>query len=719
MNTIAANRSRRQFLKTSVVATGGLLGSGLIVGCAVMPGKSATATALSPSVTAPGAMPNAWVKVGTDNTVSIICARSEMGQGVFTSLPMLVAEELEVSIDKIRVEMAPAREPYMNTMLGAQITGGSTSVPEAYAPLRTAGAQARMMLIAAAAQQWKVDASACRAEDAMVIGPAGQKATYGSLAEAASKLEAPKQPKLKDASAFKIVGKPIKRLDTPAKVDGSAEFGIDVKLPGMLYAALAQCPVIGGKPTGFDAARAKTMPGVMHVVQITDGVAVVADTYWHARKALEAVDVRWDEGAGKSLSSASIGAALKTASAKPGAVIKKLGDVDAGMKASARQVQATYELPFLSHSPMEPMNFTADVRKDSVLLYGPTQFQQLAVGTAAAIAGVKPEQVTIRTTFLGGGFGRRVDVDYVAQVVEISKAVGAPVKLIWSREDDMKHDFYRPISLHQMSAGLNAQGMPTAIKFHLTSPSVTARLFSVFVKDGLDPFMAEAAAVPYAIPNQLADVVIHDTGLRVGFMRSVSHALNSFANESFIDELAVAAGKDPLEYRRTLLVGQPRYLNVLNIAAQKSGWGSPPAAGRSRGVAVMEGYGTYLALVSEVSVAGGEIQVHKVTVAADLGSMVNPNIVEQQIESSVIFGLSAALFGEITVKNGVVEQNNFNDYPVVRMSQSPAIDITLVPSSEKPSGIGEPVTAMIGPAVANAVFAGTGKRLRKLPLRLA
>ena len=720
MSNIASNRSadhsRRQFLKTTVIATGGLLGSGLIVGCAVMPG---TSTAMLPSATAPGAMPNAWVKIGADNTVSIICARSEMGQGVFTSLPMLVAEELEVSMDKIRVEMAPAREPYINTMLGGQLTGGSTSVPEAYDPLRAAGAQARMMLIAAAAQQWKVDASACRAENAMVIGPAGQTATYGSLAEAASKLEAPKTPKLKDASAFKIVGKPVKRLDSPAKVDGSAEFGIDVKLPGMMYAALAQCPVIGGKPTGFDAARAKTMPGVKHVVQISDGVAVVADTYWHARKALEAVDVKWDEGAGKSLSSASIGAALKTASAKPGALIKKVGDVDAGMKAAARKLDATYELPFLSHSPMEPMNFTADVRKDSVLLYGPTQFQQLAVGTAAAIAGVKPEQVTIRTTFLGGGFGRRVDVDYVAQVVEISKAVGAPVKLIWSREDDMKHDFYRPIALHNMSAGLDAQGMPTAIKFRVTSPSVTARLFSVFVKDGIDPFMTEAAVVPYAIPNQLAEAVIHDTGLRVGYWRSVSHALNAFANESFIDELAAAAGKDPLEYRRALLAKEPKHLNVLNIAAQKSGWGTALPAGRSRGVAVMEGYGTYLALVSEVSVAGGEIQVHKVTVAADLGTMVNPNIVEQQIESSVIFGLSAALFGEITVKDGVVEQTNFNDYPIVRMSQSPAINITLVPSGGKPGGIGEPVTAMIGPAVANAVFAGTGKRLRKLPLRLA
>jgi isoquinoline 1-oxidoreductase subunit beta len=714
----AADHSRRQFLKTSVVATGGLLGSGLIVGCAMMPAGSASA-ALPPSAVADGAMPNAWVKVGADNTVSIICARAEMGQGVFTSMPMLVAEELEVSVDKIRIEMAPAREPYINTMIGAQLTGGSTSVREAYDSLRTAGAQARIMLIAAAAQQWKVDPATCRAENAMVIGPAGQKATYGELAVAASKLEAPKTPKLKDASAFKVVGKRITRFDTPAKVNGSAEFGIDVKLPGMLYAALAQCPVIGGKPTGFDAARAKAMPGVKHVVQISDGVAVVADTYWHARKGLEAVNVKWDEGAGKGLSSASIGAALKTASAKPGALIKKVGDVDAGMKAAARKVEATYELPFLSHSPMEPMNFTADVRKDSVLLYGPTQFQQLAVGTAAAIAGVKPEQVTMRTTFLGGGFGRRIDVDFIAQVVEISKAVGAPVKLIWSREDDMKHDFYRPIALHTMSAGLDAQGMPTAIKFQVTSPSVTARMFSVFVKDGIDPFMTEAAVVPYAIPNQLAEAVIHDTGLRVGYWRSVSHALNAFANESFIDELAVAAGKDPVEYRRTLLAKEPQHLNVLNIAAQKSGWGTAPPAGRSRGVAVMEGYGTYLALVSEVSVAGGEIQVHKVTVAADLGSMVNPNIVEQQIESSVIFGLSAALFGEITLKNGVVEQSNFNDYPIVRMNQSPKIDITLVPSSGKPGGIGEPVTAMIGPAVANAVFAGTGKRLRKLPLRLA
>ena len=718
MSTIQ-DRSRRQFLKTSVVATGGLFGSGLIVGCAVMPSQDRAMAALRPSATAPGAMPNAWVKVGADNTVSIICARSEMGQGVFTSMPMLVAEELEVPLDKVRVEMAPAREPYINTMLGGQITGGSTSVREAYEPLRVAGAQARMMLVAAAAQQWKVDASTCRAENAMVIGPAGQKVSYGEVAEAASKLEPPKSPKLKDASAFKIVGKPVTRLDTPSKVDGSAEFGIDVKLPGMLYAALAQCPVLGGKPISFEAEQAMAMPGVKHVVQISDGVAVVADTWWRAHKALETVTIKWDEGANASLDSAQIDASLQAAAAKPGAVFRKLGDVDAGMKSAARKVEATYQLPFLSHSPMEPMNFTADVRKDSVLIYGPTQFQQLAVGLAAATAGVKPEQVTLRTTFLGGGFGRRIDADFIVQAVEISKAVGAPVKLVWSREDDMKHDFYRPISLTKITSGLDAQGRPLTYSYHTSGPSVTQRIFAGLVKDGLDPLMLEAAVIPYDIPNQLGQVVIHDTGLRVGYWRSVSHALNVFANESFIDELAVAAGKDTLEYRRSLLAKEPRYLHVLAIAAERSGWGQPLAAGRARGVAVMEGYGTYLAMVPEISVKGGEITVHKVTIAGDLGSMVNPNIVEQQIQSSVVFGLSAVLFGEITLKDGVVEQSNFHDYKVVRMNQSPLMDITLVPSSEKPGGIGEPVTALIGPAVANAVYAGTGQRLRKLPLRLA
>ena len=717
--TTVQNNSRRQFVKTSAVVGSGVFSGGLVVGCAMMPDKGPMARALSPSETAPGAMPNAWVKVGTDNAVTIICARAEMGQGVFTSMPMLVAEELEVDITKVRIEMAPAGEPYTNNMLGGQLTGGSTSVREGYDRLRVAGAQARMMLVGAAAERWKVDPAKCSVADAVITGPGGQKLTYGEVAEAASKLTPPKEPQLKPAKDFKLVGKWVPRLDTPAKVNGTAEFGIDVKLPGMLYAALAQCPVVGGKPVSFDAAQAKGMPGVKNVVQISDGVAVVADTYWHARKALDTVKVVWNEGAGKSLNSANIAAGLKTASAKPGAEFRKLGNYDAGMGAAAKKVEATYELPFLSHAPMEPMNFTADVRKDSCLLYGPTQFQQAAVGTAAAITGLKPEQITMRTTFLGGGFGRRIDFDFIAQAIEVSKAVGAPVKLLWSREDDMKHDFYRPISRHTLSAGLDAGGMPTAIKVHLTSPSVTQRLFAAFVKDGLDPFMTEAAVLPYSIPNQLGQVVIHDTGLRVGYWRSVSHALNVFANESFIDELAVAAGKDPVAYRQALLTKEPRYLKVLATAAEKSGWGKPAPAGRSRGVAVMEGYGTYLAMVSEVSVSGKDIKVHRVTIAADVGSMVNANVVAQQIEGSTIFGLSAALFGEITLKNGVVEQNNFNDYPVVRMNESPAIEVHMIASTEKPGGVGEPNTALIGPSVGNAVFAATGQRLRKLPLRLA
>ena len=719
MSAVLQDRSRRHFLKTTVAISGGLMGSGLIVGCSSM-GMGSGSKALPPSAFAPGAMPNAWVKISPDNQVTIINARVEMGQGTFTSMPMLVAEELDVPITMIRVEMAPAKEPYINTMLGGQITGGSTSVREAYDPLRVAGAQARALLMMAAAERWKVDAASLRTENAFVIGPAGQRASYGELAEAASKLQPPKSPQLKAANAFKVIGKPVTRLDTPSKVDGTAEFGLDVKLPGMLYAALAQCPVIGGKPISFIGAdEAMKMPGVKKVVQISDGVAVVADTYWHARKGLGMLTIKWDEGVLADMNSAKIEAGLKAAAAKPGSVFHKAGDTDAAMRSAAKKVEATYRTPFLSHSPMEPMNYTADVRADSVRLYGPCQFQQLAVGLAAAAAGVKPEQVTIQTTFLGGGFGRRIDVDYVIQAVEISKAVGAPVKLVWSREDDMKHDFYRPISSTTMVAGLDAQGMPSSISLQVTSPSVTARLFPAFVKDGMEPFMLEAAVVPYAIPNQRGSVVIHDTGLRVGYWRSVSHVMNVFANESFIDELAAEAKKDPVEYRRTLLAKEPRYLAMLKVATDKSGWGKAAPAGRSRGVAVMEGYGTYIALVAEVSTAANQIKVHKVTVAADLGSMVNPNIVRQQIESSVIFGLSAALFGEITMKDGVIEQSNFHDYPVMRMNESPEIDITLVANGEKPGGIGEPVTALIMPAVANAVYAGTGKRLRNLPLRLA
>jgi len=710
MTELMSNSGRRQFLQTGA-ATGGALMIGF-----VLPGCATTDTSGAKVTTA---MPNAWVRVGSDNSVTLLCARSEMGQGVYTSMPMLIAEELDVDLTKVKVEMAPAGEPYINAMAGGQLTGGSTSVREAYDKLRVAGAQARTVLVQAAAQKWNVSESQCSAKDAWVIGPGGQKLSYGELAEPASKLTPPKEPKLKAAKDFRYIGKRITRLDTPAKLDGSAEFGIDAKVPGMLIAALAQCPVFGGKVASFDGTKAKTMPGVKHVVQVTDGVAVVADTYWHAKTALTAVSIKWNEGAGANMSSAGIGAELKTAADRTGATFKKVGDADAALKSAAKRIEAGYEIPFTAHVTMEPMNFTADVRKDSCLLVGPTQFQQLAQGVAAAMLKMKPEQIQVRTTFLGGGFGRRVDVDFVQQAIEISQAAGVPVKLIWSREDDMTHDFYRPISYHKLTAGLDASGKPVAMKFSMASPSVTKRLFSAFVKDGIDPFMLEYAPIPYDIPNQLGNVVIHDTGVPVGYWRSVSHGLNAFANESFMDELAVAAGKDPVEYRRSLLGKEPRYLRVLNMAAEKSGWGKPLPAGRKLGIALMEGYGTYLAQVAEVSVSGNDIKVHKVVVVADLGSMVNPNIVEQQIESSVIFGMSSALYDEITVNSGRVQQTNFHDYRVPRMNEAPKIEIHVIANGEPPGGIGEPVTALVAPAVANAVFGITGKRLRKLPLKLA
>jgi isoquinoline 1-oxidoreductase subunit beta len=712
------NPSRRKFLKTGAAAGGGLM-LGFTLPAAFTGAGAAEATT---------SMPNAWIKIGSDNTVTILSSHSEMGQGVYTAMPTLVAEELEVDLHKIVVEIAPPGEVYINAMLGGQITGGSTSVREGWDKLRTAGAQARVMLVQAGADSWGVDASECHAANGVVYGPKGKKATYGKLAEAAAKLTPPKDVKLKDYNDFKIVGKPTKRLDTPSKVNGTATFGIDVKLPGMLYASLAQCPVIGGKVVSFDATKAKSMPGVKHVIQITDGVAVVADSFWRAKTARDAVTIVWDEGALKSVDSASVAAALAAAMAKPGgAVIKKVGNADDamltnlnGQKGAAKVIEAAYEVPFLSHSPMEPMNFTADVRKDSCLLIGPTQFQQAAGGVAAGVTGLKPEQITVKTTFLGGGFGRRIDFDFIIQALEISKTIGAPVKLVWTREDDMTHDFYRPAALHHMSAALNDSGKPVALKLRLSSPSVTARMFPPVVsKDGLDPFQAEAAATPYDIPNQLAESVIHDTGLRVGYWRSVSHAMNSFANESFMDELAHAAGKDPVEYRMSLLEKEPRYKNVLKLAADKAGWGKPLPAGHFQGVGLMEGYGTYMAQVAEISVVNNKIKVHRVVIACDLGRMVNPNIVRQQLESSVIFGLSAVLWGEITLKDGRVQQHNFDTYRVVRMPESPKIDMIIVDSTEKPGGIGEPGTALVGATMANAVFAATGKRLRKLPLTLA
>ena len=699
--------SRRAFLKTSAAASGGLL-MGLTL--PMTAGQAMAAGTVS--------KPNAWVHIAEDNTISILVAHSEMGQGVYTSMPMLVAEELNVDLRQIQVVIAPPAEVYVNAMLGAQITGGSTSVRNGWESLRIAGAQVREMLVAAAAQAWGVDKSSIKADKAMLSGPGGKKASYGQMAAAAARLPMPEKPALKDPKDFRIVGKPTKRLDTPAKTNGTATFGVDVKLPGMVYAAIQQCPVIGGKVKSFDGAQAKGMPGVQAVVQVSDGVAVVADSWWRAKKALETVKVQWDEGAVAALSDESIVAATRQAlsTGKAIEITKPQGDVASAMKSAARTLEAEYIAPLQSHSPLEPMNFTAHVQGDKVLLIGPTQFQQGAQGAVAAALGVKPENITLQTTFLGGGFGRRLELDFIVQAAEISKAVNKPVKLLWTREEDMTHDFYRPISVNRVKAGVDAQGMPVALHFQVASQSVTQRAFGL-PPDTLDPFMAEASVAGYNVPNTQHDLVIHDSGFRVGYWRAVSHNMNAFANESFIDELARAAGQDPYSYRMKLLAGKPRFAKVLKMAADKAGWGKPLAKGRARGIALMEGYDTYMAQVAEVSLnKDGSVRVHKVTVAADVGQMVNPDTVQAQIQSAVVFGLGAGLKHQITMKNGRVQETNFNTYEPLRLHETPQIDIVLVKSIEKPGGIGEPATAVVVPAVANAVASLTGKRVRRLPI---
>ena len=703
------NINRRNFLKST-----GAAGGGLLVGMTLPLTQGQQAQAAGTLYT-----PNAWVHIADDNTITLLSARSEMGQGVYTSMPMLIAEELNVDLKKVKVAIAPPGAVYTNALLGAQITGGSTSVRDGWEKLRVAGAQVREMLVAAAAARWGVPAASLKAENGVVSG-GGKRATYGELAAEASKLPVPEKPAIKDPKDFRIVGKSTKRLDTPAKTFGTAEFGIDVVLPGMVYASLEQCPVIGGKVKSFDGAKAKSMPGVIDVVQINDGVAVVADTYWHAKKARDSLKVDWDEGAGASLSSDSMMAGIRTASASGKALVigKPTGNVADAMKGAAKVVKAEYTLPHQAHAPLEPMNFTADWNNGKPLLIGPTQFQQGAQGAVAAVLGIKPEDITLKTTFLGGGFGRRLELDFVTQAVQISKAVGKPVKLLWTREDDMTHDYYRPQALNQLEAGVDAAGNPVALKFKVTSQSVTQRAFGL-PKDTLDPFMAEAAVAAYEIPNTQHDLVIHDTGHRVGYWRAVSHNMNAFANESFMDELALSAGKDPYQYRMALLKNKPRFANVLKLAAEKAGWGTKLAAGRGRGIALMEGYDTYMAQVAEVSVVDNKVKVHRVVVAVDLGRMVNPDTVRAQIQSSVAFGMSAALKSKITIDKGRVKETNFDTFEVVRMNEVPPIDIVIVPSTEKPGGIGEPATALIGPAIANAVVAAGGKRVRTLPITTA
>lgn len=718
--------ARRDFLKGSAA-----VGGGLALGF-YLPGASKVAQAEGASHS-----PNAWVKIGTDNSITVMCARSEMGQDVYTSLAMLIAEELEVDVNKIKVEFAPPAEVYINALLGGQLTGGSTSVRDAWEKLRKAGASARMMLVAAAAQQWGVDAGKIKASGGMVTGPGGKKATYGQLAEAASKMEVPKEVPLKPVSEFKQVGsKTQKRLDTPAKVAGAATFGIDVRVPNMLYAAVKLPPMIGGKVASYDDARAKNMPGVKAVVQFSRGVAVVADSYWQAKKAKDLIEVTWDKGPNADNDMGKVWAGMKEAASKPGAVFREAGDADSAMRQSAKVFQATYTLPFLSHSPMEPMNTVADVRADGATIITPTQFQQLVPFVVSGATGLKPEQINVITTFLGGGFGRRVEVDYTIDAAEISKAVGAPVKMVWSREDDMTHDSYRPGGIYTVTMGIDGNGKPVAYKYHGTSPSISSRLFPSIVKDGIDPFAVEAIDnFPYAVANHKLTYQMHDAGITPGYWRGVSHNLNCYVVEGFIDEVAHAVGADPIQYRidnleyegekhkwSGLSAGIPvggRLKTVLEQVRSKSGWGKKLPDGQGMGVASMEGYNTVMAVVAQVSVTKGyDVIVDKVTYVIDAGQVIHPDQANAQVESCTIFGLSACLYGEITVKNGGVQQDNFDQYRVVRMNEAPkSIDIHwLAPAADQPpGGLGEPATAVVQAAVGNAIFAATGIRVRTMP----
>jgi isoquinoline 1-oxidoreductase subunit beta len=707
MQTQELDLTRRGFLKASATMGGGLIIALTLPGCDSKPtGKAGPAV---------GGQPNAWLRIGGDNSVTILVDRSEMGQGVYTALPMLLAEELEIPLDKIKVEAAPVGDAYVNKLLGGQLTGGSTSVRDAWEKLRMAGAQARQMLIAAAAQEWDIPATQCRANNGSVVNAHGKSLSYGELAESAAKLPAPKDVKLKSYSDFKIVGQKVPRLDTPSKVDGSAEYGLDVKLPDMLYASLAQSPVLGGKFKSFDASAAEKMPGVVKVVGTSTGVAVVAEHFWQARQARDALKIEWDAGPNAKLNNAIIHAQLKkAAAADQGQSALASGDAAAALKSAARKITAEYELPMLAHATLEPQNCTADVKADGCDVYVPTQVQAAAQAASAKAAGLDASKVRIHTTLLGGGFGRRLEVDFIPAAVEASKAVGKPVKVIWTREDDTTHDAYRPPAHHEMAGAFDAGGTLTAWKFHIASPSITARMFPSL--GGLDPFAVEAAAnYPYDVPNVAVNYTRQEIGIDVGYLRSVSHALNCFSSECFMDELAHSAGKDPYAFRIELLGKKPRHKRVLEETAKRAGWGRTEK-GRYQGIALMEGYGTYLAQVAEISVDGGKLKVHRIVCVVDCGRMVNPAIVESQVFSSIVFGLTSTLWGEITLVDGKVQQSNFNHYRLLRSNEAPEIEVHLIDSEEAPGGIGEPATALVAPALYNAVFAATGKRLRALPL---
>ncbi len=704
--------SRRRFLKTS---------AGLVIGFTIAPKERLLALQGAGSAR-PLPPPNAFLRIGEDETVTVLLAHSEMGQGIWTTLPMMVAEELGCDWGKIRVETAPAAPVYAHPAYGAQMTGGSTTTWSEFDRYRQVGAMAREMLVAAAAAQWKVAPADCRVEKGFVVSGI-RRASYGSLAKAAQARKPPTSVQLKERKDWTILGKPTKRLDSPQKVTGAAQFGLDVRMPGMKVALVERSPVFGGKVKAVRAGKAKAVPGVRAVVQVPSGVAVVADHFWAAKVGREALEIDWELGSGAAVDTEKLSEEYRSLAARDGLKAKAAGDVETALASASKSVEADYAFPFLAHAAMEPLNCAVKIGPDSCDVWTGTQFQTGDQGAAAQITGLKPEQVRIHTMFLGGGFGRRANPtsDFVAEAVHVAKAAGIPVKVVWTREDDMRGGYYRPMWAHRLRVGLGPKGLPVAWRQQIVGQSIMEGTpFAMMIKDGIDETSVEGVVdSPYveATPHHFVGLHSPKSPVPVLWWRSVGHTHTAYVMETIVDELAAAAGKSPADYRRALLEASPRHLGAMELALAKAG--AAPPAGQSRGLAVHRSFGSYVAEVADVSVEKGRIRVHRVVAAIDCGICINPAGVTAQLESAIVYGLSAALYGEITLKAGRVQQGNFDDYEVLRMDEMPRIEVHIVASGEKSGGVGEPGTPPIAPAVANAVFAATGKRLRQLPLKLA
>jgi isoquinoline 1-oxidoreductase beta subunit len=708
--------SRRTFLRVVSVNAGALcIGIGVSDEATAAPGATASR---------PSAVPlSGFVEISANDVVTVIIPAAEMGQGVSSALAMVLADELDCDWKKVTFSFAPADARYKNLIFGIQATGGSTTVRSFWEPMAKAGAAARSMLISAAAKRWNVDPASLTTSDGQVIHAASnRRARYGQLAAQAATIAPPQEPTLKSAAQRKLVGKRVRRLDTPSKVTGKAVYAMDVQLPGLLVASIALPPVFGSKQKGYDESKALAVPGVQKVVPFSNGVAVLAKDFWTAKKGRDALaeTIQWDVSTLSALNSASLKEQMVTAAQSAGIKASAIGDAEKALNASgAKRVEADYHVPYIAHACMEPMNATAWVRPDLVELWAPTQLQFANADQCAKVGGVKPEQVRVHTTMLGGGFGRRFGIDFVQYALEVSKAAGAPVRLVFTREDDMRAHFYRPAQFTKLRASMNSDGSIQAMHARLVNSSVSAAAGFPLDDKGLDAFAVEGIhGTPYEIPNLTVEWVRHEPGTLVWFWRSVGHSQNGFVMESFIDELAVAAGQDPVQYRLAHLKNKPRHAAVLRAAAEKAGWGKPIPAGRAMGVAMHESFETIVANVAEVSIDNGQVKVHRVTSAVDGGSYISPATVEAQVESSIATGLSQALHMKITFKNGQVEQSNFHDHAVLRLAEMPGVDVVLIESGAKPGGMGEPATPPVAPAVANALAKLTGRRQRELPLQV-